>query len=95
MADVAGFFDRSDDSEAIQAIESALVSAGYDPAEVSALCDKLRSRLLLRWFVLRYVRGEIAGAGRADKTGRIDWPAISDFLIAIAPIIFELIKLFT
>ena len=77
-------------ARALQAHAGADASA-YSVQEANELITALNSRPVLRWFALLVVRRELAGAGLA---GKIDWEAIGDFLIKIAPIIFEIIKMF-
>ena len=77
--------------KALEAIQKALIDAGEDPQEVAHLIDTLQRRPLLRFFVLLKVEDE---ARAATGQGRIDWDAIGDFLVKIAPIIMEIIKLF-
>ena len=76
---------------AIDKITESLLESGADPQEVARISEALARRPLLRFFVLRQIEREyLAVSGQ----GRIDWDAIGDFLVKIAPIIIELIKLF-
>ena len=77
-------------ARALQA-HGATEAAAYSLEEASDMITALNSRPVLRWFALLVVRRELAGAGLA---GQIDWEAIGDFLIKIAPIIFEILKMF-
>lgn len=68
-------------------LESYCTTSGVDAAETAKMIQALQRRPLLRFIVLRTVEDEMAAAG-------INWEGIGDFLVKIAPIIFELIKLF-
>lgn len=50
----------------------------------------LERRPLYRFFVLSAVRRELASAG----ISAIDWDGIGDFLVKIAPILLEILKMF-
>jgi len=86
-------FNRQDDDAALAALEKALSSV-YPNEDISGLIAKLRRRPLVRWIVLRSVRQEASAEGLVSAQGQIDWEAIGDFLVKIAPIIFEILKMF-
>lgn len=86
-------FGRNDDEAALAAIESAL-TATYPNEDVASLMNVVRRRPLLRMIVLANVRQEIRAADRASANGQIDWGGLADFLTKIAPLIFELLKMF-
>ena len=87
----ANFFrPRGDDAKLIAEMRVAFAN----DAEANAMLDVLERRPLVRWFVLRAIRQEIVAAGLVKANGQIDWEAIGDFLVKIAPIIFEILKMF-
>lgn len=88
-----GFFRP--DKEAMDTIRAGLKASGYvDDETVDRLVDKLESRPLLRWFVLRQIQKEARSAGAMPSGGRIDWAALADFIKEIAPVILEILMMF-
>lgn len=81
---------RGDDAKLIAEMRSVFA----EDVEANQMLDVLERRPLVRWFVLRAIRQEIVAAGLVTATGQIDWEAIGDFLVKIAPIIFEILKMF-
>lgn len=55
--------------------------------EAAPLIREFQRRPLLRICVMRMIEKEMAAAG-------VDWDAIGDFLVKIAPLIFEFLKMF-
>jgi len=93
MSQAQFFRNRPDTEKALAAIEAALKTS-YPDKELAPLMKALRRRPLLRAIVLRMVREEVVGANLAQATTQIDWDAIADFLIKIAPLIIDLIERF-
>ena len=83
---------RGDDAKILQAMRDAFTQA--NDTEGVELVNKLERRPLVRWFVIRSVREELAGANLVTAQGQIDWDAIGDFFVKIAPIILEILKMF-
>lgn len=77
------------DSKLIDSLRVALA----DYAESTELLDKLAKRPLVRWYVCRMITQEAAAAG-GIKVSEVDWDKLAAFLIAIAPIIIEILKMF-
>lgn len=74
--------------EAIKSAVSTYATANdYSQEELNKLLDSLDRRPLVRFFVIRAVEDEMRAEG-------INWDAIGDFLVKIAPIIIEIIKMF-
>lgn len=99
MSDAQGIFRPSKgETELVNAIEKAFelhAASEYSTFSVDegkSAVDTLRKRPMVRWFVLRAIKREMAAEGM--NTALIDWEAIGDFLVKIAPIIFEIIKMF-
>ena len=62
-------------------------SDGYSPQDIQRALEALDRRPLLRWYVLRRVESEMRAEG-------INWEAIGDFIVKIAPIILEILMRF-
>lgn len=60
---------------------------GYTAQDVELAIKALENRPLIRFFVMRKINQEMRAQG-------INWDAIGDFLVKIAPIILEIIKMF-
>lgn len=82
-------------SEVDSAMRAAAVATTED---IDAQARKLNARPLVRWFVVRRVTEEIEAAGYSVPRNQSEWEeffkSLAEFLIAIAPIIFELIEAF-
>lgn len=61
--------------------------AAFSGEEAEEVIRFLERSPLVRWFVFRVVKREAAAQG-------IDLDKLADFIIKIAPIIFEIIKMF-
>lgn len=77
--------------EKLQIVKDALTgyaaSVAYDWAELTEMLSALENRPLIRWFVMRKIEDEMKAAG-------VNWEAIGDFIVKIAPVIFEILKMF-
>lgn len=74
-------------------VESQLSTIAVTSSERNAL-SILQRRPLVNFFVIRQVEKELEEAGLLNNPNNIDWDAIGDFILKIAPLIFELIELF-
>lgn len=86
------------DNALLSLIERALVVhaesevSTFSKEEAQAVNSAMTNRPLVRWLTLRIVRKELSEAGYS--TNAIDWESIGDFLVKIAPIIFEFLRMF-
>lgn len=85
-------FGRDEDVKMLSLIDSAIM--GTNSVSASACSRLLKTRWLVRWFVLRKIRNELEAAGLYVEGQAIDWDAIGDFIVKIAPIILEFLSLF-
>ena len=87
------FLRRKDDGRALEIIEKVLTEQ-YPDEDIAGLMKKLRRRPMVRWFVLRQLREEVAAAQEGDNAQAIDWENLGDFIVKIAPIILEILMMF-
>ena len=92
---LALFRPNKDDEKLLGLVASSVVTLATTAEEAASISNALMLRPLVQWFVMWKVQQELRQAGLWGPGVReINWQAIADFLIAIAPIIFELIKMF-
>lgn len=77
-------------------LELAITAASTqtDESSVLASIQSFRRKPLRKWFLLRKIKAELDAEGIVYRGTAIDWDKIGDFLLKIAPIIMEIIKMF-
>lgn len=77
-------------------LELAIQAASTQTEEASTLASiqAIRKKPLRKWFLLRKLKAELDAEGIVYRGNAIDWDKIGDFLLKIAPIIMEIIKMF-
>lgn len=85
------FFPTSNERKLLEVAEQSMVKAGCCTAdEAKAMFDRLNRRPLRRWVILNGLKQEVEVEGFAMQ-GKIDWEAIANFIVTIAPVIMEII----
>lgn len=87
------YTQMSDDNRLI-AMAVAVANTQTDDATTQALIETIKNKPLRRWRFLRQIRAELIAEGLIVEGQAWDWEAIGDFFVKIAPIIFEIIKMF-
>lgn len=85
---------RSENEVKLLALALSSTQALTTTQEESKSLAKLADRPLVSWYILRRLKQELDTAGIKYEGTAIDWDKIGDFIVKIAPILFELFKMF-
>ena len=93
---LSNFADFAAMSEDDKILSMAIYVAQSETSDISTknLLATIKNKPLRRWRVLRQLRAELESEGLLVSGQAINWEAIGDFFVKIAPIIFEIIKMF-
>lgn len=85
---------RSENETKLLSLAVSSVQSLASTQEEAKSLSKLADRPLVSWYVLRRLKQELDTAGIKYEGTAIDWDKIGDFIVKIAPILFELFKMF-
>ena len=80
--------------ERIMAMAVVVAQTETQDTTTQSLLETIKNKPLRRRRALREIKAELVSEGLLVEGQAIDWEKIGDFLVKIAPIIFEIIRMF-